>query len=178
MREKLNSLPLTELREIAKANGLKKISLLRKEELINKILENVEEKKNENANEREIENKTVEVVENKSTYNIVNDNKSDDKKELTIDDLEKLDSGVVAHGILEVMPDGFGFIRCENYLPGENDVYVAPSQIRKFNLKTGDILLGKVRIRTQNEKFGALLYINEVNGFRSQVHIIGKILKI
>ncbi len=59
-----------------------------------------------------------------------------------------LDSGITAHGILEVMPDGFGFIRCENYLPGENDVYVAPSQIRRFNLKTGDILEGNTRIKT------------------------------
>ena len=75
-----------------------------------------------------------------------------------------LDSGVVANGILEVMPDGFGFIRCENYLPGDNDVYVSPLQIKKFGLKTGDIILGKVRIKTQNEKFGALLYINSLNG--------------
>lgn len=75
-----------------------------------------------------------------------------------------LDSGVVAHGILEIMPDGFGFIRCENYLPGDNDVYVSPIQIKKFGLKTGDIILGKVRIKTQNEKFGALLFINTLNG--------------
>ena len=57
-------------------------------------------------------------------------------------ELQELDSGIDAHGILEVMPDGFGFIRCENYLPGENDVYVAPSQIRRFNMKTGDIIHG------------------------------------
>ncbi|MDE6209322.1 MAG: transcription termination factor Rho [Lachnospiraceae bacterium] len=75
-----------------------------------------------------------------------------------------LDSGVVANGILEIMPDGFGFIRCENYLPGDNDVYVSPVQIKKFGLKTGDIILGKVRIKTQNEKFGALLFINTLNG--------------
>lgn len=52
----------------------------------------------------------------------------------------ELDSGQVANGILEVLPDGYGFIRSENYLPGENDVYVSPSQIRRFNLKTGNIL--------------------------------------
>ena len=57
--------------------------------------------------------------------------------------MAELDSGIEANGILEVMPDGFGFIRCENFLPGENDVYVAPSQIRRFNLKTGDIIVGK-----------------------------------
>ena len=64
----------------------------------------------------------------------------------TIQDIIELDSGIEANGILEVMPDGFGFIRCENFLPGENDVYVAPSQIRRFNLKTGDILVGSRRI--------------------------------
>ncbi|HIX72075.1 MAG TPA: transcription termination factor Rho [Candidatus Anaerobutyricum stercoripullorum] len=81
-------------------------------------------------------------------------------------ELESLDSGEKANGILEVMPDGFGFIRCENYLPGENDVYVSPSQIRRFNLKTGDILIGNTRVKTQNEKYSALLYVESVNGYK------------
>ena len=80
-----------------------------------------------------------------------------------------LDSGIVAHGILEVMPDGYGFIRCENYLPGENDVYVAPSQIRRFGLKTGDMLEGNTRIKTQSEKFSALLYVKTINGYIPEV---------
>lgn len=79
-------------------------------------------------------------------------------------DIAELDSGIEANGILEVMPDGFGFIRCENFLPGENDVYVAPSQIRRFNMKTGDIVAGSRRIKTAQEKFAALLYIRTVNG--------------
>ena len=79
-------------------------------------------------------------------------------------DLSQLDSGIVASGILEVMPDGYGFIRSDNYLPGENDVYVSPSQIRKFNLKTGDIISGNTRIKAQQEKFGALLYLKTING--------------
>jgi transcription termination factor Rho len=69
-----------------------------------------------------------------------------------------------ANGILEVLAEGYGFIRCENFLPGENDVYVSPTQIRRFNLKTGDIIKGPKRIRTQNEKFSALLYLESVNG--------------
>ena len=77
----------------------------------------------------------------------------------------ELDSGVMARGILEVMPDGFGFIRSENFLPGENDVYVAPSQIRRFGLRTGDIIEGNTRIKTMNEKFSALLYLRKVNGY-------------
>ncbi len=80
--------------------------------------------------------------------------------------MQELDSGEKADGILEVMPDGYGFIRCENYLPGENDVYVAPSQIRRFRLKTGDIVSGNKRIRSQGEKFSALLYIESVNGYK------------
>ena len=71
-----------------------------------------------------------------------------------------------ASGILEVMPDGFGFLRSENYLSGDNDVYVSPSQIRRFNLRTGDIVTGVRRIKTEKEKFAALLYVNTVNGKR------------
>ena len=78
--------------------------------------------------------------------------------------IDELDSGMVAQGILEVLPDGYGFIRSANYLPGENDVYVSPSQIRKFGLKTGDIITGNTRIKALNEKFSALLYVTKVNG--------------
>lgn len=81
---------------------------------------------------------------------------------------KELDSGEEASGILEVMPDGYGFIRCANYLPGENDVYVAPSQIRRFGLKTGDILKGNKRIKTQQEKFSALLFIRTINGYTTE----------
>ena len=75
-----------------------------------------------------------------------------------------LDSGEMANGILEVMPDGYGFIRSANYMPGDNDIYVAPSQIRRFRLKTGDIVTGNIRVRTQGEKFSALLYVKSING--------------
>lgn len=81
----------------------------------------------------------------------------------------ELDSGMTAHGILEVMPDGFGFIRSENFLPGESDVYVAPSQIRRFNLRTGDIIEGNTRIKTMNEKFSALLYLKKINGYPPEI---------
>ena len=77
----------------------------------------------------------------------------------------ELDSGIEASGILEVMPDGYGFIRSDNYLPGSEDVYVAPSQIRRFGLKTGDILCGNKRIKTQQEKFSALLFVRTINGY-------------
>lgn len=76
----------------------------------------------------------------------------------------ELDSGKKANGILEVMPEGYGFIRSANYLPGDQDIYVSPVQIRRIGLKTGDIISGSIRLRTQGEKFSALLYIDNVNG--------------
>lgn len=85
--------------------------------------------------------------------------------EPTPQEIANMDSGETKEGILEVMPDGYGFIRCDNFLPGENDVYVSPAQIRRQNLKTGDIIVGNTRIRSQSEKFSALLYIKTVNGF-------------
>ena len=92
-----------------------------------------------------------------------------DPEKASAEDIKRLDSGETRVGILEVMPDNFGFIRCDNYLPGDNDVYVSPSQIRKYGLKTGDIVCGNTKIRMQNEKFSALLYIKNVNGLPADV---------
>ncbi len=130
MREKYESLALADLKEIAKARGIKGVSTMKKSEVVEAMLE---------------EDKRSKISPEKLS--------------------DTLDSGETASGILEVMPDGFGFIRCANYLPGENDVYVAPSQIRKFNLKTGDIVEGNTRVKTQNEKFSALLYVKKINGY-------------
>ena len=160
MREKLESLPLGEVREIARGLGIKRVTTIRKGELIDMILEL----------KRESDERNKEDSKNVSNNNQTNV-KPHAKEELTLEKTEQLDSGIVADGILEVMPDGYGFIRCENFLPGDNDVYVAPSQIRKFNLKTGDILHGKVRVKTQNEKFGALLYLDAINGMDPETAI-------
>ena len=92
-----------------------------------------------------------------------------DPEKASPEDIKRLDSGETRKGILEVMPDNFGFIRCDNFLPGDNDVYVSPSQIRKYGLKTGDIVCGNTKIRMQNEKFCALLYIKDVNGLPAEV---------
>ena len=250
MREKYESLPLVELKGIAKARGLKGISTMRKPELIERMLE--EDKKEAAANEPAAAQKqenTAAPVKAESTAaperaegerkeapvrsrTIVrrnpefrsnnysrNDNAgrqggyngyngegrqggyakreqpvtkpvevvppaeikseepeqprtvNEDQAEVLSNTYQisaetvQLDSGEKANGILEVMPDGFGFIRSENYLPGENDIYVSPSQIRRFNLKTGDIIQGNIRIKTQGEKFSALLYVTSINGF-------------
>mgnify|MGYP001359676160 FL=1 len=78
--------------------------------------------------------------------------------------LEKIESDDPVEGVLEVLPDGYGFLRNENYLPGAKDIYVSPSQIRRFSLKTGDKIRGKGRIPKEGEKFQALLYVQSVNG--------------
>ena len=125
---------------------MKGVSAMKKQELIDAMLQRDAEETAEEAREEAKE----EVKQ--------------EKKETT--DIEQLDSGNAADGILEVLQDGYGFIRCENYMPGDKDVYVSPSQIRRFNLKTGDILRGNTRVKTQQEKFSALLYVSTINGMR------------
>ena len=148
MREKYESLSAAVLRDVAKTRGIKNTSTMKKAELVEAMLAEDERDKAKNA------------AGNDNAGNAKNAAGNDNTDKET----QELDSGIKANGILEVMPDGYGFIRCENYLPGENDVYVSPSQIRKFNLKTGDIISGNTRIKTQAEKFSALLFISTVNG--------------
>ncbi len=92
------------------------------------------------------------------------ENQEDRAKDQKQEQKSSLDSGIKGSGILEVMPDGFGFIRSANYMPGDSDIYVSPTQIRKFKLNTGDIVEGNIKIKQGNEKFSALLYITSVNG--------------
>ena len=113
----------------------------------------------------EAENRQERFQEEKRALNIRNEAFTmEEFQKLENPELAALDSGNEVNGILEIM-EGYGFIRSANYLPGENDVYVSPAQIRRFNLKTGDILNGNTRVKTQAEKFSALLYINSVNGY-------------
>ena len=174
MREKYESLALVDLKAVAKARGLRGISTMKKDELVEAMLAADEKDKAEGKGVQQpkgvVTPKAVERKETKIREEVKAKEDSRNKEEKTTQaeeekTLEELDSGISAHGILEVMPDGFGFIRCENYLPGENDVYVAPSQIRRFGLKTGDILEGNTRVRTQGEKFAALLYVKSINGY-------------
>ena len=182
MREKLQTLPVAVLKDMAKKQGIKGATALRKAELIEALCRAAgekEEKSTEPAPEKQ-ESRTASdvpekqegraasnVAENAQSYrNAFRQNRNQNSREDGMERLpEEMDSGVPANGILEVMPDGFGFIRCENFLPGENDVYVSPTQIRRFNLKTGDIISGNRRVKTSNEKFAALLYIKNVNGY-------------
>ena len=153
---------------MAKARGLKNLSGLKKSELVERMLEE-DEKEAKNQKEEKGDK------EDKASKEVREEMKCEQDGKAAVQDVsnavarDELDSGITANGILEVMPDGYGFIRCENYLPGEKDVYVSPSQIRKFNLKTGDIISGNTRIKTQQEKFSALLYVNTINGFHPGV---------
>lgn len=165
MREKYESLAAGVLRDIAKSRGIKGTSTMRKSQLVEAMLAEDERLKDQEA----LEQKTEEprTPEHKPAGPRQEGGQAGHparhEGERMPDENKELDSGIQANGILEVMPDGYGFIRCENYLPGENDVYVSPSQIRKFNLKTGDIITGNTRVKTQAEKFSALLYITSIN---------------
>ena len=173
MREKYESLALVDLKAIAKARGLKGTSTMKKSEIIELMLAEDEKDKTSgkgmyarSAEKKELRESSYrqearEESENKTDENKTDENKTDDEEKFPAE----LDSGIAVNGILEVMPDGYGFIRSDNYLPGERDVYVAPSQIRRFGLKTGDILEGNTRVKTQGEKFAALLYVKSINGY-------------
>ena len=171
MREKLATLPLSQLRELAKSQGIKYVSGLRKSELVDRLCEVAEKEKDDKTEsaasgvqERTAGDRPEGNDRPARVYGERQESKGDPRSEL-----QDLDSGIEAYGILEVMPDGFGFIRCENFLPGENDVYVAPSQIRRFNMKTGDMVRGSRRVKTATEKFAALLYVTSINGYPTYV---------
>lgn len=169
MREKYESLALVDLKAIAKARGIKGTSAMKKSEVVEAMLLEDEKDKAKNA---AAEKKAVQENPAGKTAP-VRETPMAKEASVTVKEEEKypndLDSGIEAHGILEVMPDGYGFIRCANYLPGDNDVYVAPSQIRRFGLKTGDILRGNTRIKTQSEKFSALLYVKTINDYKPEI---------
>ena len=155
-KERYESLALQNLKEIAKNRGMKKISTLKKAELIEALLK----KDEEDAIALAAQNggRIPKTEQKNPDAPIIHKNEF----------ASELDSGQMANGILEVMADGYGFIRCANYLPGDNDIYVAPSQIRRFGLKTGDIVRGNIRVKTQGEKFGALLFVKSVNGMKPE----------
>ena len=168
MREKYESLALVDLKAIAKARGLKGTSTMKKSEIIELMLAEDEKDKTSgkgmyarSAEKKELRESSYRQEAREESENKTDENKTDDEEKFPAE----LDSGIAVNGILEVMPDGYGFIRSDNYLPGERDVYVAPSQIRRFGLKTGDILEGNTRVKTQGEKFAALLYVKSINGY-------------
>ena len=182
MEQDLEKKTLLELREMGKKMGLKSVTTLKKSDLIAHIKE-LAEKDNRAENPQETAQEKH-PVKNIATYGF--ELKNMEKTELKTEEpkgeesntgpkvtvmqsstagtTNPLDSGIVEEGILEVMADGFGVLRTENFLPGTGDIYISPSQIRRFNLKTGDAVKGNIRVAKENEKFSALLYVKGVNG--------------
>lgn len=202
MREKLETLSVSVLRDFAKDKKIKNISAMRKSELIDAIIAAEENEStvgytdNEatvntvterTVNNSETANTNNEVINNTNNNEAVNNNHRQHQNERyekrpyqertyqehTVNEgkasYDEAKEPEMADGILEVLQEGYGFIRCENFLPGENDVYVAPSQIRRFNLKTGDIIRGPKKAKTQAEKFSAIMYVEFVNGLNPVV---------
>ncbi|HNT04212.1 MAG TPA: transcription termination factor Rho [Bacillota bacterium] len=153
---------MTELRELAKSMDIKSYYKFRKDELVNEILKRIQEAKiaqgiippppKEEKPEEEM------PIKRDTSEKPLSD---EEKKFLESKDIEK---GGRADGILEILPDGFGFLRSDNYQSGDRDTYISPSQIRRFNLRTGDRITGITRAPKEGEKFPALLYVQGVNG--------------
>ncbi|HPA55771.1 MAG TPA: transcription termination factor Rho [Bacillota bacterium] len=153
---------MTELRELAKSMDIKSYYKFRKDELVNEILKRIQEAKIAQGiippppKEEKLEEEMI--VKRDTTEKPLSD---EEKKFLESKDIEK---GGRADGILEILPDGFGFLRSDNYQSGDRDTYISPSQIRRFNLRTGDRITGITRAPKEGEKFPALLYVQGVNG--------------
>lgn len=142
----LRSKTLVELRIEAKEMGMKSVTAFKKSELIAYI---------ERQKIEDVPPVVVQAVVQEETKPVAKDRPT--KESL-------MEEGNIGEGILEVMADGFGFLRTQNFLPGTGDIYVSPSQIRRFRLKTGDSVKGAIRVAKENEKFGALLFVKSVNG--------------
>lgn len=143
----IEKLTLLELKNLAKEHGLKNISKYKKDELIGLL------KKQKESEDKE---ETMEGSNEETELN--QDNNDDSGYKLTNEDDR------IVEGILEVLPDGYGFLRGENYLPTPKDIYISPVQIRRFHLNTGDKIKGISRTPKEEEKFPALIYVGEVNG--------------
>ena len=151
---------LQDLRVIAKAMGIKSITTYRKDELIDLIMENAITEENEEVPKRD---NIIELD--------IEDIDMDKLPDKVSEEIEQMDNINGAEGILEVHQDGYGFLRRDNYLSGDNDIYVSPSQIRRFRLKTGDKVFGITRSPKSGEKYKALLYVKYVNGLNPETSL-------
>ena len=151
----LENMTLLELRNFAKEQNIRNISKLKKEELI-ALLKQVAE--NSKPQEKQTEEKT------EIRYDKNDEEQLEEAGESVIDYKVTNDDDEIVEGILEVLPDGYGFLRGENYLPTPKDVYISPIQIKRFRLNTGDMIKGIARTPKEEEKFPALIFVGEVNG--------------
>ncbi len=154
-KNNLSSLNLTELRQKARELGIKSYSRLKKSELESAI-----SSMQSSADEEILNSDTSkdEILNSKENPN------SEDNTESTKASRQNQNNTTEVKGILDIHPDGFGFLRGDNYLTTPEDVYVPPTQIRRFNLKTGDYIYGIARPAGDNERFDALIYVKTING--------------
>ena len=181
---------LVELRQFAKEKGIKNVTKLKKEELID-VLGKESELSDSKMSELLVQNQAKDVIDAKH-INITNsEEKTPEKTENTTQDMPAMnfetaavkfqinanakdDSNLkyklttpedfIAEGVLEILPDGYGFLRGENYLSSPKDVYISPVQIRRFRLDNGDKIKGIARLPKEGERFPALIFVGEVNG--------------
>jgi transcription termination factor Rho len=169
--DKLEEKTLTQLKQIAKDMGIKGINKLRKNELVQEILKISETSSLDTSNSLKTSNQpnpsfTYQSCEqDPDVSSDENEYMEEDKASLERETKQERMNGA---GILEIMPDGYGFLRSQNFMRGENDIYLSISQIRRFNLKTGDWIEGDMRKPKEGEKAGALLYVHKVNGDRPE----------
>ena len=162
-KENYEKKTLIELKEIAKELNIKNISKLKKSELIDEILDKTP--KSIEKNGVILQEKITPKSKSEEDSNLIKENKEENREEKRERLKVMINESDTAIGVLEILENNsFGFLRCNNYQTGENDIYVSPSQIRRFNLRTGDEVQGKVRESKEGEKFKALLYVEKVNG--------------
>lgn len=172
----LDDYKLVELQNFAKNYGLKNFTKLKKLELIEYILKGIRANHDEDAFKSckslddflhmvngDNSNAKNDMANERHELNEVNGEEKTSKPSSSIDGLETVE----VSGILEILPDGFGFLRRENYSQSDNDYYVSPTYIKKFLLRQGDEITGKVRKRdetSEDNSKNAIVYINKVNG--------------
>ena len=155
---------IAQLRALAKEKGITKISTLKKNELIAR-LEEEDSKSDENVTDSN-DSSAEQTIPEKSPVERPQSQEVREPREYGAGRNQNGENPMKAEGILEIVEGGYGFIRSENYLSGDDDVYVSHSQIRKFNLKTGDILKGNIKFNSPNDRYAALIYIESVNGYK------------
>ena len=165
-KEQYEEMTLAHLKEVAKELGVKNISKFKKSELVEEVMKVNSENSKSIVKEGVVLKEKIAPKNPNSDYNNVaresSEARSPEKKEQL---KAMINDSNTTRGILEILENNnFGFLRCKNYLTSSEDIYVSPSQIRRFNLKTGDEVVGKVRDAKETEKFKALLYVERVNG--------------
>lgn len=153
----LSDKKISDLREIAKNQGIASPYKYKKDELIDIILQGYASKEKE----KELSDEAETMID-------IKDIETEDLPEKVTEELENMDKINGAEGILELHADGYGFLRSDNYLSGDEDIYISPSQIRRFRLRTGDKIFGVTRDPNPGERYKALLYIKSVNGMHPE----------